>query len=1002
MQESQDKDCPNVCPADRNPDSILIWRQECWRRRQRIRVSDVLSQAPWLSENPDAMLDLIYGEVLLREDIGERPVEEEYLQQFPSLAEQIRRQFQVHRALVKGTDVDCEIGTAEYGKTPHIQSLSTGSEVSSKTTSPGTAQFPQIAGFQILGVAGRGGNGTVYRALDQKLNRIVAIKLIDRDHAVDSMRSTQLRREAETSATLKHPNIVPVYQVGEISGAPFIVMEFIHGGSLAERLQKGPLPVTEAVELSRQVADAIASAHEKSMVHRDLKPGNILLDSDKTPRVCDFGLARRLNSDETLHLTGDIVGTPAYMPPEQARGERVDVRADVYALGAVLYETLTGRPPFQAATPWEILHQVLTTDVIPLRQLNPVLPRDLETICAKCLEKNAARRYSSAKEVQEELQRFQRGEPIQARPIGRTARLLKWVRRNPLITAMASTIAVALIAVASITSLSERRVTKALGQTQQSLAAAETQRDVALEAMNDLVHRVHDDLTKRQASVEARGEVLRSAIAGLKKIMEVAGDREDTRMTLATAYTRYGYVLSQQGQNEEAEKAHLQGIEVAETLTSDHGRGVCAQGYSNIALHYVRAANLQATDDWAHKTLTLATTLLEKDPDSVDLQNIVIQAKTQMASAASSLKDPETAFKIRQDARETCTKLWAKHPERTKIRDQLLALDQLLIGDCLTLGYYQLANQYLSKSREMMMPLNPDTSEDVQVRGNYSSLLKAEGTVKFAMGQYEDAMVSLSIAIAANEKLATAEPNRPGTRLRLGTLNEQMAKCCLALNQLDKSEHHTRRYIEEMRKGMELGGPTYGVQRYAIAQGQFLLGSVLLRKNQPMDAAKELRQAALDLEPILDQFDTKDFHAWISTIAELIAGGLGLECKAAPANVELVRRSLETWRALMDGNLQVFAEQEAQLIADQQSVNEQPLRGILTSELAAMYAQRYNLLSQAEQPDEAQLQAAESRCIEVLKELQSSPAAEPLLHMQLPEFTALRKSERFMREFPLK
>ena len=146
------------------------------------------------------------------------------------------------------------------------------------------------------------------------------------------------------------------------------------------------------------------------------------------------------------------------------------------------------------------------------------------------------------------------------------------------------------------------------------------------------------------------------------------------------------------------------GIEVAETLTSDHGRGILAQGYSNIALHYVRAAHPQATDDWANKTLALATILLEKDPDNVDLQNIVIQAKTQMASAATSLKDAETALKIRQDARETCATLWKKHPDRTTIRDQLLALDQLLISDCLTVGYYQLAEQYLRETREMMMP----------------------------------------------------------------------------------------------------------------------------------------------------------------------------------------------------------------------------------------------------------------------------------------------------------
>jgi serine/threonine protein kinase len=964
---------------------------------------------PWISGQPEAMLDLIYGEILLREDNGEFPTEDEYVLRFPELSDQVRRQFQVHRALMQDAESQYELETADYGKTvilnpgrnPELQP-EPGFAGSELQTAPAGDRFPKIAGFQILGVAGRGGNGVAYRAMDTGLKRTVAIKLLDRDQSADPVRSQQLRREAEASAALVHPNIVRVFQVGEVSGAPFLVMEFIPGGSLAERLQAGPLPVSEAVELCRQIAEALHFAHSQNIVHRDLKPGNILIDADKRPRVCDFGLARKLNSDETLHQTGNIAGTPAYMPPEQARGEHVDIRADVYALGAVLYENLCGRPPFQAATPWEILHQVLTSDIIPLRQLNSGLPRDLETICAKCLEKNAAKRYATAKEVQEELQRFQRGEPIHARPIGRSARFIKWVRRNPLIAATVSTVGIALITVASIALLSERRVSDALGKTQQSLADAETQRDVALGAMNDLVHRVHDDLTKRQASVEARGEVLRSAIAGLKKIMEVAGNREDTRMTLAVAYTRYAYILSQQGQNEEAEKAHLLGIEVAETLTSDHGRGILAQGYSNIALHYVRAANPQATDDWAKKTLALATTLLENDPDNVDLQNIVIQAKTQMASAATSLKDPETAFRIRQDARETCAKLWAKHPDRTTIRDQLLALDQLLIGDCLTVGYYQLAERYLRETRELMMPLNPDTSEDVQVMGNYSSMLKAEGFVRFAKGQYEDAMASVSTGIALYEKLAAVEPNRPGTRLRLGTMHEQMAKCCLALNQLDKCEHHARKFIEEIRKGMELGGPTYGVQRYGIAQGQYLLGSVLFRKNQPADAVKELRQASLELEPILDQFNTKDVHAWISTAAELIAGGSGLDCKADPANIELVRRSLDAWRALMEGNLQVFTDQEAQLIADQQSVNDQPLRGMLTSQLAAMYAQRYNLLSQAEQPDETQLQAAEARCIEVLKELQSSPAAEPLLHMQLPEFSAIRNSERFLGEFPLK
>ncbi len=1011
MSESQTQSTGDSYFGDRTPDSVLAWRHQCWQLGNRVSLEAVLIQAPWLADNADAFLDLLYGEVLLREDFGESPTEDEYLQRFPNLSEQIRRQFQVHRAFLQNAPREQETDTTNYRVT-----VVNGTEVKEPEAEPNEPEtksvsasdpFPKIAGFQILGIAGRGGNGVAYRAMDTSMKRIVAIKLLARDKSADSVHSQQLRREAEASAALVHPNIVRVFQVGKVFGSAFLVMEYVPGGSLADRLRKGPLPVAEAVELCCQVADAIHFAHSRNIVHRDLKPGNILIDADKRPRVCDFGLARKLDSAETLHQTGNITGTPAYMPPEQARGENVDARADVYALGAVFYEMLSGRPPFQAATPWQILHQVLTSDIIPLCQLNSGLPRDLETICARCLEKNAARRYASAGEVFDELERFRKGEPINARPIGRIPRLIKWIRRNPVTTAVVTTVvttvAGSLIAIAIVARASEIRISTALEKTQESLGIAETQRDVALNAMSDLVHRVHDDLQKRQASIEARGQVLESAIAGLKKIMEVAGDREDTRMTLATAYTRYGYILSQQGKNEEAEKAHLDGIEMAEKLTSDHGRGICAQGYSNIALHYVRAANPQATEDWANKTLKLAETLLKKDAESVDLQNLVIQAKTQLASSAVSLKDAATAFKIRQEAQELCAKLWAEHPERTTVRDQLLSLDQLLIGDCLNLGYFQLADRYLRESRELLMPQNPDSTEDVQLLGIYSSMLKAEGVVRFARGEYEEGMARISIAIAAYEKLALKEPNRPGTRLRLGTMNEEMANCCLALNRLDDCERHVRTSIQEIRNGMELGGPTYSVQRYAIAKGQYMLGAVLLRKNQSAEAVKELRQAAAELEPILDLFNTRDFHSYLSTIAEVTAGALGIEPhSAAQTDVEAVRRSLDAWRALIDGNPKVFADQEEQIVTDQRAAVHPTIRDVLTSQLAAMYAQQYSLLLGAARSDQAQLEMAEKRCIEVLKEIQSGSGADPLLHMRLPEYSALRKNDRFMQEFPLK
>ena len=287
--------------------------------------------------------------------------------------------------------------------------------------------------YELLAEIARGGMGVVFKARQSRLNRIVALKMIlDRAFA----RKSDIKRfhvEAEAAAQLQHPNIVPIYEVGEHSGQHYFSMGFVDGESLSSRIARDPLPPSDAARLVELVATAVQYAHEQGVIHRDLKPANILLDKAGQPYVSDFGLAKRLQVESSLTTAGQVMGTPGYMPPEQATGniELVAESADVYGLGAILYASLTGRPPFQADNPVDTLSQVVEREPVSPRLLNPSVSRDLETICLKCLEKDRRKRYSSAGNLATELRRYLDGRPILARPIGRMARSWRWCCRKP-------------------------------------------------------------------------------------------------------------------------------------------------------------------------------------------------------------------------------------------------------------------------------------------------------------------------------------------------------------------------------------------------------------------------------------------------------------------------------------------------------------------------------------------------------------------------------------------
>lgn len=302
--------------------------------------------------------------------------------------------------------------------------------------------------YELLEEIARGGMGIVYRARQISLDRIVAVKLLPFSSLTTTEFIKRFRAEASAAAALRHPNIVTVHEVGVFQGQHYLVMNFVNGPPLGRLVADGPLPVRRAATYMKLIAEAVHYSHEQGILHRDLKPSNVLIDENDQPQVTDFGLAKRLDGESSLTLTGQALGSPGYMPPEQASAEhsKVTRRSDVYGLGAMMYHLLTGRPPFQASTLNQAIHQVVDTEPLAPNLLNPDLPLDLQTICLKCLEKEPERRYPTAQEVAEELGRFLNGEPIQARRIGAIGKTWRWSRRRPVLAGLSAALILTFIA----------------------------------------------------------------------------------------------------------------------------------------------------------------------------------------------------------------------------------------------------------------------------------------------------------------------------------------------------------------------------------------------------------------------------------------------------------------------------------------------------------------------------------------------------------------------------
>jgi eukaryotic-like serine/threonine-protein kinase len=422
-------------------DEIADQFESAWRSLSPPCVTDYVGDATGRGRL-ELLAELLKLDVAYRRRLGEERHLRDYLAEFPEL-----------RALLPTAHGIAEL-ESDQPDSP-VASRTTLSSITSSDDAQGKG--PRIRGYESLGELGHGGMGVVYRARQISLNRVVALKMILTNGYAGSQQRARFRTEAEAAARLQHPSIVSIYEVGEQDGQPFCAMEYVPGGTLGHRLAAAPQPTRQTARLIETLGRAVQYAHDHGVIHRDLKPANVLIAGGPDtpldqclPKIADFGLAKQLpNVDEDPNAeevaepanhtrTGEILGTPSYMAPEQASGlpATVGPAADIYGLGAILYEGLTGRPPFRGQTVHDTLEQVRNVELLPPSRLQPGLPRDLSTICLKALAKSPGRRYASAGELADDLRRFLDGRPIMARPVSRAEKIWRWCRRNRVVASL--------------------------------------------------------------------------------------------------------------------------------------------------------------------------------------------------------------------------------------------------------------------------------------------------------------------------------------------------------------------------------------------------------------------------------------------------------------------------------------------------------------------------------------------------------------------------------------
>jgi serine/threonine-protein kinase len=638
-------------------------------------------------------------------------------------------------------------------------------------------EIGRLGPYGVLKSLGSGGMGVVFLARQARPQRLVALKMVLAGRRPGRERLARFRSEADLVARLRHPNVVQVHEAGEHDGRPYYAMELVEGGSLADKLAAAPLAATAAARLVQTLARAVQHAHEKGVVHRDLKPSNVLLTADGTPKVTDFGLAKQLEGEADVGATpprtesGAILGTPGYMAPEQAggRSQAVGPAADVYALGAILYECLTGRPPFKAATVLETLEQVRSQEPVPISRLQPKTPRDLQTVCLKCLHKEPARRYASAADLADDLGRFLGGEPIRARPVSARERLWKWARRKPALAALVAVSGLSLAALVVGDQVYSARLRAAVKQAEASAAEAREQRsraDAGYRTARDTLDRMLRHLERRRLGEvpqlkELQRDQCEDALAFFQGVFAGADDPDPAvRLDAARAYQRAATIQARLSRYTDAVQNWGRAIDLVEALPAAQRDQYETQEL--LAVCYSDRGFLSPPpnrDRFLGKALEIKERLAQEKPDDPGRQNALAATEHQLGQVlveASRLAEAEAHYRRAVAIR---TRLIQDHPQEE-------GYQEALAGDYVNLGLLYAhtkreaeAVAMYKKIETLLRPLIARHPEDVRQPLTLAAAETNWGLGLLSKGQSQAAVARCTEAVKLAEGALQREPS---------------------------------------------------------------------------------------------------------------------------------------------------------------------------------------------------------------------------------------------------
>lgn len=648
--------------------------------------------------------------------------------------------------------------------------------------------FDRIGEYDILDKIGHGGMGLVLKARQRRLKRIVALKLIKLGQLAEEQEVARFLVEARAAAHLKHPNIVAVYDVGEHQGSPFFTMEYVEGQSLHKLISERPLQPQRAAIIIRKLALAVGYAHEAGILHRDLKPQNILLDKYEEPKITDFGLATNAQENSQLTATGTVLGTPSYMPPEQARGkhEEMGTWSDVYSLGATLYETLVGRPPFTAATLGETLQQVMTVDPVSLRSLNPAVPRDLETICLKCLEKSPARRYQTGNELAEELQRYLDDRPILARPTSRTEKFVRWCRRNPFIAGSIAAVSVA--AVVAIISL-WIGLSQAVAAKEQAVAAKEEADEALNEAMG-MIDRLllkisGETLFNQPGMLEVRAGIQKDAISSYERVLSKLEKSQRMPEKIAVVKSSMGVMKLQLGQHKEGLSLVNEASETLEKMHRENPQSTKLLTYlssvkTDIGKYYFDQRNYELATEPLQQALSLRKERVELEPNDIEAGQLLANAEMNLGTLKDALRQAPAALALLESADKRRSELLRKQPGNNGVlRDRAKGLSNIGLLHAQQ-GKLNEAEKYYEQARQAFDTL--DASKDRQLDdflnlgicwknlGDFAAIRNGKDDLPLAINRYVQSIKILEQLVNSNSSMRIYRGTLGRTRLNLAQL----------------------------------------------------------------------------------------------------------------------------------------------------------------------------------------------------------------------------------------